>query len=97
MDRTLTWDERKREANLAKHGLDFANAGLVLESDIRLDVLVIRNSEERIQSFAYVFDRLAVLSLVHVPQDTVIRIVSFRTASKEEREAYHEWLTHDFS
>ena len=26
------WDEAKREANLAKHGLDFADADLVLES-----------------------------------------------------------------
>lgn len=97
MDRALTWDERKRELNLAKHGLDFADAELVLDSDIRLDLPVIRNGEQRIQSFAYVFDRLAVLLLVHAPQDDVLRVVSFRTANKSEREAYHEWLTHDFS
>jgi len=55
VDRALTWDERKREANLAKHGLDFSDAELVLDSDIRLDLPVMRNGEERVQSFAYVF------------------------------------------
>ena len=27
-----TWDESKRQANLAKHKLDFLSAGLVLDS-----------------------------------------------------------------
>ncbi len=97
MEPVLTWDEAKREANLAKHGLDFADAGLVLESDIRMDVAAIRNGEERVQSFAYVFNRLMVLSLVHVAQDSVIRIVSFRVASTEEKRDYYEWLSNDFS
>jgi uncharacterized protein len=92
MGARLTWDEAKREANLAKHGLDFANASWVLDSEIRLDVIVVRRGEERIQSFAYVFDRLAVLTLVHTARDDAIRVVSFRTASQEESEVYHAWL-----
>ena len=88
----LVWDESKRKANLAKHGLDFADAAWVLESEIRLDVLVKRRGEERIQSFAYVFDRLAVLTLVHTARGDAIRVVSFRPASQEESEVYHAWL-----
>lgn len=42
METRLTWDEAKRKANLAKHGLDFAQAHLVLDSDYRLDVDVVR-------------------------------------------------------
>lgn len=95
MEPSLTWEEAKREANLAKHGLDFMDAGQVLESDIRMDVVAVRNGEERIQSFAYVFDRLMVLSLVHVPRGSVVRIVSFRVASAGEKEDYYEWLSHD--
>jgi uncharacterized DUF497 family protein len=51
----MEWDELKRKANLKKHGLDFADAGCVLENPFRLDVDVIRNQEHRVQSFAYVF------------------------------------------
>jgi hypothetical protein len=54
MEIRLIWDETKRQANLAKHGLDFANADLVLESPYRLDIPVVRGGEAWIQSFSYV-------------------------------------------
>lgn len=92
METSLTWDEEKRKSNIAKHGFDFADAELVLGSDIRLDIAVFRNGEERVQSFAYVFDRLAVLTLVHVERDNTTRIISFRAANKTESEGYHGWL-----
>lgn len=92
----LTWSEQKRAANLDKHHLDFADAGWVLDSPFRLDVASIRNSEGRMQSFAYVFDRLAVLTVVHLPGEQH-HIISFRTASEEEREVYHEWLENDYT
>ena len=44
--------------------------------------------------FAYVFDRLAVLTVVHLPEEQAY-IISFRIASKEERYVYHEWLEND--
>lgn len=44
---------------------------------------------------AYVFEVLAVLSVIAVPGDP-LRIVSFRRASAEERKAYHEWLETNF-
>lgn len=50
------WDERKRLANLEKHGLDFLRAGLVLESPYRMEIATKRQGEKRIQAFAYVFD-----------------------------------------
>ncbi|WP_202922504.1 BrnT family toxin [Sinimarinibacterium sp. NLF-5-8] len=65
MKSTLTWDENKRLANLAKHRLDFADARWVLESAYRLDVEVVRNNEVRTLSFSYVLDVLAVLTVVH--------------------------------
>lgn len=95
MSQRLVWDETKRILNIAKHGLDFADAAWVLDSDIRLDVVVERNGERRTQSMAYVYDRLRVLAVVHVPCEEVTRIVSFRTASALEREAYHDWLEED--
>lgn len=62
----------------------------MLESPLRLDIDIFRNNEVRIQSFAYVFDYLAVLTAVHTNNRK--RIISFRRASRMEREVYHEWL-----
>ena len=73
MSRHVLWDETKRQANLDKHGLDFLDAVMVLESPYRLDVESVRGSEERTQSFAYVFDVLAVLTVVHVARDEALR------------------------
>ncbi|WP_313072276.1 BrnT family toxin [Melaminivora sp.] len=88
----LTWDEPKRQANLAKHGLDFADAHWVLDSAYRLDVEVIRGGELRLQSFSYVAEALAVLTLVHVERAAAARVISFRRASSEESEVYLDWL-----
>jgi len=91
----LIWDEAKRQANLAKHGLDFRDAGLVLDSRYRLDLVMSRHAEMRTMSFSYVMDRLAVLLLVHVTREDAVRIVSFRYASKTESEKYYEWIEKD--
>ncbi|WP_347260897.1 BrnT family toxin [Rudaea sp.] len=85
------WDEAKRVANLRKHGLDFADADLVLESDYVLIVDSPRQGEHRKQALAYVFDVLAVLSVAFVPGERH-RIISFRPAKRSEREKYHAWL-----
>ncbi|MFT3816463.1 MAG: BrnT family toxin [Rubrivivax sp.] len=95
MGMRLVWDEAKRRANLAKHGLDFADAGEVLESRYRLDVPVVRRGEARMQSFSYVMRRLAVLTVVHLPRDGAVRVVSYRYASEEESETYYEWIEQD--
>lgn len=83
----IIWDEAKRQANLTKHGFDFKDAYLVLESDIRFDVPTLRRGERRIESFAYVYDQLKVLMVVHV-EGKPARVVSFRTASTVERRNY---------
>jgi uncharacterized DUF497 family protein len=90
----MKWDESKRQKNRFKHGFDFAHAGYVLDSPLRLDVEVVRNKERRIQSFAYVFNCLAVLTVVH--SNNGKRIISFRCASRTEREVYYEWLANTF-
>ena len=90
----MKWNSKKQKSNQSKHGLDFANAGYVLNNPFRLDVDTIRNSEVRTQSFAYVFNYLAVLTVVHTDDEQ--RIISFRRASKDEREVYHEWLAAEY-
>lgn len=62
------------------------------ESRLRMDVELVRNGELRVQSFSYVLNVLAVLTLVHTDRANAARIISFRRASFEECEAYYEWL-----
>jgi len=96
MKTRCTWNEAKRQGNLAKHGLDFADAVWVLDNRFRLDVESWRGDERRVQSFAYVAERLTVLSVAYLPGKHP-HIISFRPASRDEREAYHDWLENEFS
>ena len=91
----FTWNEAKRVTNIAKHQLDFADAEMVLDNPYRLDVVSVRNEQEREQSFAFVFQRLSVLTVVHLPGGQP-HIISFRPASRTERDTYHDWLENDF-
>ena len=95
MKARYTWDEAKRRANLAKHGLDFAQAAEVLESRFRFDVAIVRAGEARTLSMSYALGFLAVLTVVHTERDGATRIISFRRASQEEREVYRDWLENE--
>ena len=81
------WDETKRASNLAKHGLDFADAErldwmmLRIERDWRFDY-----GEERFIAVGHL-DGLAVAAAFTV-RGAVVRIVSFRPASRRERARY---------
>lgn len=95
MELRLVWDDVKRKTNLARHGLDFADAAAVLESRYRLDLPVVRNREARMQSVSYVLDFLAVLTVVHTGRDDATRVISFRHAIDKEREGYDTWLENE--
>lgn len=82
------WDEAKREANLRKHGLDFADASLVYEHADKITIRSDRKSELRMQDLAIVRVAEGMLSLVYAPRDQSIRVISFRRASSRERRIY---------
>ena len=95
MNTQYTWREAKRQANRAKHGLDFMDADRVLANPYRMETDSARNGEPRKQVFAYVFEVLAVLAVVCLPGKQP-HIISFRRAHRTEREIYHDWLENDF-
>lgn len=95
MKTKLVWDEPKRLANLQKHGLDFADAGEVLDSRFRMDTPVIRGNESRVLSVSYALGFLAVLTVVHTERGATTRVISFRRASQLERETYDAWLENE--
>ena len=92
MKTRYTWDETKRGKNLRKHGLDLRDGWKVLESRYRLEIDSDRNQESRKQVFAYVYDVLAVLTLVYLPTEDIFHFISLRRASRKERDIYYEWL-----
>lgn len=96
MEGRFTWDEAKRRKNLAKHGLDFRDAGRALASRYRLDITRNHHGECRVMSITYELGFLAVVTIVHTHRDETTRIISFRRASREEREVYDGWLENEY-
>ena len=85
----FTWDEAKRQANIAKYGLDFAEARkvfagpMILFQDDRNDY-----GEQRMIGIG-LLDYLVVL-IVHVESDESIHIISMRKADSDETDIYYQ-------
>ena len=85
----VKWDPRKAEANLEKHGVDFASAALVLEDDNALTIEDFDHDEARFVSIG-MDDTGRLLVVVHALGESTIRIISARKATKRERRQYVE-------
>ncbi len=81
------WDEAKRRANLAKHGVDFDLAhaldwsAALIETDARRDY-----RETRLTAYCPIDGRLHVLIFTHRPP--AIRVISLRKANNKEVDKY---------
>ena len=84
----IVFDEAKRQINLAKHGLDLADAGLVYDALNKITFSSPRQAEHRLMDVAMVEIVGIVLMLVYVERDQDIRAISLRRASKQERKYY---------
>jgi uncharacterized DUF497 family protein len=81
------WDEQKAEANLAKHGVDFAHVFAALEDERAVTLHDERSDEERYVVLGMdAFGRLLVV--VHTWRDDVVRVISARKATKTEARLY---------
>ena len=89
------WDEAKRKLNLEKHGLDFADAWLVFEHPEKYTLNTSRLNEHRLMDMALVEVKQRVLALIYTERDADIRIISYRAASREERELYEQVRKHN--
>lgn len=84
------WDAAKREANLVKHGLDFADAISVFEATVKLTLQSPRGGELRFLDIAEVQGLLIALTLVYTQRDEAVRVISLRQANKKERRLYEQ-------
>jgi uncharacterized protein len=84
------WDRDKAEANLRKHGVDFADAALALEDDHAITVPdEASTSEERFITLG--MDPLGrVLVVVYTWRANTVRVISARQATRREARQYGE-------
>lgn len=82
------WDPAKAEANLAKHGVRFADAVIVFSDDAALTIDDPYPDEERFVTIG--IDAMArILVVVWTWRgETTIRLISARRATRRERRQY---------
>lgn len=87
----LEWDPRKAAGNVRKHGVQFADAVLVLEDEHGITRQDHVHGEERWITVG--LDALArILTVVYTWREDTIRIISARPATPNERRQYLENL-----
>lgn len=90
----VTWDAVKAAANIAKHGVTFAQAATVLLDPLALTVFDAAHSQEEERWFTLgTSSDGELLAVAHTYQDSGaapahVRIISARPATRREREQY---------
>ena len=81
------WDESKRRANIAKHGIDFTDAArLVWNSAVTVEDIRRDYGERRLHSTGLIRTRLHVL--IWTPRETGPRLISLRHANEREQKRW---------
>lgn len=80
------WDDDKNKSNQAKHKISFEDAADVFNDPDRLQFELEKNGEWRNLTIGKAF--LVILTVVYTTRDLIIRIISARRASYDEKRAY---------
>ena len=85
------WDRRKDAANLRKHGVGFAEASTVFDDPLSI---AIPDPDYTIDEERFVIigmsSQRSLLIVVHTIRGERIRLISARSATKQERRNYEE-------
>lgn len=83
------WDENKRQSNILKHGIDFADLESLF-AGVTVTLLDDRFSykEERFITFGLLSG--VVVAVAHTETDEFIRLISARKGTKNEEKAYFQ-------
>ena len=82
----IVWDEPKRQANLVKHGMDFAD----LDPGFFADAFVGAANGARLKAIGEI-DGIITVIFVQLGSEA-LSVISMRPASEKERKAYAERL-----
>jgi len=88
--REFEWDEKKRLENIAAPGLDFLDAELFFDAPYVTKST--RSGNDRERWLATGTMNGAYVTTVFTPRGEVARIISMRSAQREERRRYREVL-----
>jgi uncharacterized protein len=81
------WDETKQRANVAKHGIDFADAKEVFDDPAAYTILSPRAVRER-RYITIGSVKGALIAVIFTPRGEATRIISARVARRDERRRY---------
>lgn len=89
---SFEWDEKKNQANLKKHGINFETAQLVFDDPRHLsEVTHVADGEERWITIGYIAN-IVLVAVGHTyrsePRGEVYRLITARRATKKERKQY---------
>ena len=85
------WDEAKANSNLAKHGLDFAEAATIFGDPLAITFFDPDHSDEEDRYLTIgmsINNRVVIVS--HTDREQAVRIISARVATKAERKGYED-------
>lgn len=85
------WDETKRNANLAKHRVDFLAGTLIFRNEY-VSKIDSRHDYGETRKVALGQSEKLVLAVVYVERGDTIRIISARKASRDERKYFSKAL-----
>ena len=87
------WDDKKEEANIRKHWIDFSTAALVFNDENRLDLYdeIHSESEDRYITIGMVGGIAYVVFVVYTEREDIIRLISARKATRLERSLYYDY------
>jgi uncharacterized DUF497 family protein len=84
----VTWDEAKRRQNLAKHGLDLADAQRFDLDTAKIEEDRDATGERRFRATGWLEDKLR--HLVFTFRGDEVRVISLRPVTPKERRNYEE-------
>ncbi len=85
------WDDNKNKKNIDKHGIDFNDALTIFDDNDRIEAIDDRNDygEERLQVIGEAKPGVLMVAYTWRHNNTTRRLISARTASKNERAMYN--------
>lgn len=84
----FTWNEGKRQSNLAKHGIDFAKAEIVFRGvTFSFEDERFKYEEQRFITIGMLGG--AVVVMAHTSAEKEVRVISMRKATRSEQRLYY--------
>ena len=87
------WDDNKEKKNIIKNGIDFSTAALVFRDENRIEIFDDEHSayEDRYITIGQINGVAIVIMVVYTERENVIRLISARKATKQERSIYYDY------